>query len=145
MKTFNYYLGSVSIILGLLLLVLLRDMNIFYTHITEIVSALSSLMFFTILFIVFGADERCLTIKEFTGFKTRKDFFTVPILCIVYILEIAILYLVNPIFAKEHFSMLTGAIGSIVFAFVIYAMFGGTYMIIRTSTIKEKQPKKSKD
>jgi len=141
MKKYNFYLGSISILLSLLPIILLHDMSIIYEHLTEIISSLDSLMFITILLTSFGiTDQRCMSIKKgITGGQTRKDFFTVPILCIIFLLEIVIFYLVDPTFVKENFSIFTGAIGSIIFAYVIYIVFVGTYPVVKTSKVKEKK------
>lgn len=139
MKKYNFYFGTMCIVLGLLPILLLRDMSIIYENLTEIISSLGGLMTITILATAFGADEKCLSItKKAFEIETTTDFFTVPVLCIVFLLEMVMFYLIDPLFIKENFNIFTGIIGSIMGAYVIYIIFGGTYTPIITSQKKSK-------
>lgn len=144
MKKYNYYLGTICIILGLLPLILLRDLTIINENFTQIISSLGGLMTASILLVLFGADERCLSIRtKNPGLsETQTDWFTVPLLCIIFLVEIVIFYLIYPSFVKEHFTMFLSTIGSIVATFVLYALLGGTYALVRTKEVKETKDKK---
>ncbi|MFZ2151267.1 MAG: hypothetical protein WAZ12_04265 [Candidatus Absconditicoccaceae bacterium] len=104
-------------------------------------------MTITIVLIVFGVDQRCVSIiQTHPGLpKQKTDFFTVPILCLVFFLEFILFYLIYPIFFKGQFNYLLGSLGSIVTAYVIYIVFGGTYTLMRTHEVEEKVKGAKKD
>ncbi len=123
MKTKFYVLGTLAIILSLLPnLVLIVDNTIIFEKLDVIKNALGGLMFVSILLVLFGAEEKAFTVKKIS-------FYTVPLLAIIFIFEIILLFITNTSFFKENFEVFVSEIGAIIFAVVIYAIFGGEYRL----------------
>lgn len=144
MKNYKFYFGSICVGLSLLPLVLLTNTNIIYEHFDKIVETLGGLMFATIVLIIFAMDDRCLSINEklpLLDTETRKDFFTVPVMFIVFLVELVIVYLIDSNYVEKHFDTFTKLLGSMVFAFIIYAIFGGHYVVTKTTEVQNKKIK----
>ena len=144
MRNYNFFRGTIFIVLCLLPMILLSNMNIIYENFIEIVCSLGILMGGTILLTLYNViDESCFIIGKGSGEQySQRAFFTVPILCIIFLSEMIIFYFMDTIFIKQHFGIFAGTISGIILAFVIYIILGGNYMPMRISRITKKDKKK---
>lgn len=144
MKKYEFYLGTISIVLCLLPIVLLRDTTIIHEHLTEISAALGTLLMGTgCLVFICEVDARCLSIKiRKSGIMLQKDFYTVPLICVILVVELVIYYLVDLTFVKERFEEFSGALGSIVVAYLVYGFFMENYQLMKTTEIEEPSKRK---
>lgn len=128
------------------MLILVLHPAILWDKYTEIVKACGGLVSACIIGTMLGLDQSFLEVNQKVPGNDNEwmitRYNTVPFLCTMFIVELIVVFIVNPSFIQTNFTFATTILGSIVGAWIVFALFGGDYRLIHTFEYVKKDKKR---
>lgn len=138
MKKHNFHSSSLAVVAALFPLLFIGNPIIISQYFGMIMMTIAILFVCLLIFKRFGVKEECLTIySNKFGINIQRDFFAVPIVYYILVIEMTALFILTPICTALNLMLFLAGLEQILLLFLLNSVYGGESKITKEKLREE--------